>query len=279
MKSGIQRWCVSLATLLLTVVVVFALGAEEPGATIQKGAAGFELLSNGGFEAPGLPGTPVGWYRAMIPAKAVNFEAGVEDVPGRGKVAFIKQDGVLTSLCNNWAQRLDTIPAGARLRLSAEVKTENVPADTGFIAVQCWDRQEKLVVVGTSQSVEPIGGTQDWKPVSFELTVPEATETIIVRCGLTQSGRICFDDVSLVIVSPAKSPPAGKMPFRGRGFEVTDESLQELEMVAAFSEELLAYGRQRLGPDPIVRKEVFAQGGGRYQVVLSLDLSVRSEDR
>jgi hypothetical protein len=268
-----------MATLSLTAVVVFALGAEEPGSAIQKGAAGFELLSNGGFEAPGLPGTPVGWYRAMIPAKAVNFEAGVEDVSGRGKVAFIKQDGVLTSLCNNWAQRLDTIPAGARLRLSAEVKTENVPADTGFVVVQCWDRQEKLVAVGTSQSVEPIGGTQDWRPVSFELTVPETTDTIIVRCGLTQSGRICFDDVSLVIVSPAKLPPAGKMPFRGQGFEVTAESLQELETVTSFSEELVAYGRQRLGPGPVVRKEVFAQGGGRYQVVLSLDLSTRSQDR
>jgi len=77
---------------------------------------------------------------------------------------FIKQDGVKASLVNNWAQRLELIHIGARLRLTADIKTENVPENTGFVMIQCWDmrgaEEGKLLTAATTQGDQPIGGTE-----------------------------------------------------------------------------------------------------------------------
>jgi hypothetical protein len=278
MRLAISHWQIPMGTLLLAVLGTLAPGGQEPAGTAGSGAAGFELLTNGSFEVLPSPDTPAGWFKAMIPANTVNLEAGMEETPGRGKVAFIKQDGVKTALCNNWAQRVETIPAGAKLRLTANVKTENVPTNTGFVIVQCWDQQKRLVAVGTSQSVTALGGTEDWKPVTFDLTVPESTQTIIVRCGLAESGKIWFDDLSLMVIAAGAPAPSGPR-FRGEGFEVTAQSLAQLETVSALGEEFVTYARQRLHPGAVVRKEVFAQGGGQYQVILSLDLSVQADNQ
>jgi hypothetical protein len=114
---------------------------------------------------------------------------------------------------------------------------------------------------------------EDWQPVSFEFTVPPTTRTIILRCGLAQSGRIWFDNVSLQVVSPAAQTLRTADGFTGEGFEVTEQSLNQLERVSALGDELVQYARQQLGADVGVRTEVFAQGAGRFQVVLLVDWS------
>ena len=240
----------------------------------QEWTAGLELLANGDFENTVILGSPVGWFRAMMPDKAVNHKAGVEKILGRGKAVFIEQDGVKMSLVNNWAQRLDIIPIGARLQLTAEVKTEKLPENTGFVMIQCWGTKDRLLAAANSQSSEPIGGTEDWKSVSIEVMVPEQTNTIIVRCGLAQSGKIWFDNVSLKIISPGISQQANPSASRREGFQVTDESVKQLQKLTALSEELMEISRQKLGENVKLRKEIFAQGNGKFQIVLLLNLSM-----
>jgi hypothetical protein len=244
---------------------------SAPG--MQEGQAGLELLVNGNFEGPVILDSPVGWFRAMLPDRTVNLSAGLESVPGHGNVAFIRQEGVRAQIVNNWAQRLDVVPVGARLRLTADVKTRDMPENTGVIMIQCWDEAGELLAAATTQSDQPLGGTQDWRTISLEITVPLRTSTIIVRCGLSQSGTIWFDNVSLKLISPAVAQPADTTRLPARGFEVTDESLKQLQRVQTISEGLVAYVQRELGTNVRIRQEVFAQGGGRFQVVLSLDLS------
>ncbi len=240
---------------------------------MQEGQAGLELLVNGNFEGTVILDSPVGWFRAMLPDRTVNLSAGLESVPGHGNVAFIRQEGVRAHVVNNWAQRLDVVPVGARLRLTADVKTRDVPENTGVVMVQCWDEAGELLAAATTQSDQPLGGTQDWRTLSLEITVPLRTSTIIVRCGLSQSGTIWFDNASLKIIAPGVAQPADATRLPARGFEATEESLKQLQRVQKVSDDLVAYAQRELGAGVRIRKELFAQGGGRFQVVLQLDLS------
>lgn len=242
--------------------------SPAPSLDARGGQARLELLANGDFEGLVVQDAPAGWFRAMIPDKAINHRAALQEMAGHGNAAFIRQDGVMAALINNWAQRLDTVPAGATLQLTAEVKTESLPENTGFVMVQCWDQAGRLLAAATSQSSQPIGGTQDWRTVAMEVVVPVGTSAIIVRCGLSQSGTIWFDNVSLTVVSPAATAPTA---------QAAGESLKNLESVRALSEELLTYCRERLGQNVRIRKEVHAQPDGTFQIALLLDLSGREE--
>jgi hypothetical protein len=250
-----------------------AAAVSPPAA--QEGQAGLELLVNGDFEGGVILDAPVGWFRAMMPDRAINHSAGIESVPGHGNVAFIRQEGVKAQIVNNWAQRLEVVPTGARLQLTADVKTEDLPENTGFVMIQCWDEAGRLLAAATSQSDQPLGTTQDWTTVVLEITVPLRTSTIIVRCGLSQSGTIWFDNVSLRIISPGISQPADTTRVPARGFEVTDESLQQLESVRTLSEELTAYCAERLGENVNIRKQIHVQPDGTFRVTLLFDFSNR----
>ena len=258
------------AAMLLGTFGVLLMAAEQPDAALN-GVAGLELLVNGDFEGPLTERGPSGWFKAVSSEGVETIIVEVRQVPQRGNVAFMELSGLKIHAANNWAQRVPTVPVGATVRVSADVKTENVPADTGFVMVQCWDGAKQLIGAGSSRSFGPIGGTEDWKRVSFEFVVPAGTEAMILRCGLAGSGRIWFDNVSMKAVSSLS--PASEVPSQGRGFRVTDESLGQLKRVSVLGDDLAAYAQRQLGTGVRVRREVFAQGDGQFQVVLSLDLS------
>ena len=113
--------------------------------------------------------------------------------------------------------------------------------------------------------------------------MPLGTDAMIIRCGLTQWGKIWFDNISMTVIS-AGAGAAGDLrrcpptpPFAlttpNRGFEATEESLRQLQRVQTISESLVTYAQRELGTEVRIRREVFAQGGGQFQVVLLLDLS------
>ncbi len=264
LSSAPGRLMVRYARLVLSGGQQSSAPALTPD--LQTGQPGLELLANGDFEGLTVQDTPVGWFRAMMPDKAISHSAALQQVPGHGNVAFIHQDGVKTALVNNWAQRLDTIPIGATLQLTAEVKTQDLPENTGVVMIQCWDKEGRLVAATTSLSSQPLSGTQDWRTVTMEIVAPLQTDAVIVRCGLSQSGTIWFDNVSLKIVSPA---------VPGSGTEVAGQSLGNLELVRTVSSELEEYCRERLGDNVRIRKEVIAQPDGRFQIAVLLDFSER----
>ncbi len=237
--------------------------------------AGLELLTNGDFEELVSEDSPSAWFKAMVPQQAIDHKAGIEELPNHGKVAYIKQRGTRVSLVNNWAQRLEVIPVGARLKLTAEVKTADVPENTGVVMIQCWDTKSssegKLLAAATSQSSQPIGGTRDWTKVSMEVTVPQNTDAITVRCGMYQSGMIWFDNVSLKIVSP---PPANTGSGQQvKGFKVTAESMQQLETIKNLSEKLIQLSKKELDKDIEIRKEIYALGDEKFEIVLFFSFS------
>jgi hypothetical protein len=252
-----------------------AAAPSPTSAETKAWTAGLELLTNGDFEGPIILDSPVGWFRAMMPHLAIDHKAGVESLPEHGNVVFIEQGGVRASLVNNWAQRLEVVPVSATLHLQADVKTQDLPENTGFVMIQCWDtragREGKLLAAATSQSSQPIGGTEDWKTISMEITVPEDTDAIIVRCGLSQSGKIWFDNVSLKIVSPPPAEHGAMAAPAAKGFKVTDKGLQRLEQVKELSENLAQQAKEQLGEDVEIRKEIFAQGEDVFQIILHID--------
>jgi len=267
-----KRYSVTACALaiLLGTLGVLLIAADPPDA-VRNWGAGLELLVNGDFEGSVTEKGPTGWFKAISPKEVETMRVEVQEIPQRGNVAFMGLTGAQIKAANNWAQRVLTIPVGAAVRVMADVKTQDVAADAGFVMVQCWDRDQRLISGASSQSVEPIGGTEDWKQVSFEFVVPAGTEAMILRCGLAGPGKIWFDNVSMKVVS---SSSAGDVEgFQGKGFEVTGESLEQLKRVRAFSDGLAAYAQREFGADVRVRREVFAQGGGKFQVVLLLDLS------
>ena len=248
---------------------------EDKPSTEEKSyaaPAGLELIQNGSFDQGMMLGLPLGWFKAMNPTRAVNMDAGMETMEGHAQVVYIKQEGIKIPVINNWAQRLETVPLGATLRLSAEVKTRDLPENTGFIMLQCWDKNDKLVAAGTTQGNQSIGGTEDWKKVSLEVTVPEETASIIIRCGLSQSGRIWFDNVSLIIVSEPEPKQPNLQTSDQRGFPITNESIAQLKRVQELADELAQLSAERLGPQSRVRREVFAMPDGTFETVIYLDL-------
>ncbi|MBP7053905.1 MAG: hypothetical protein KBE65_23070 [Phycisphaerae bacterium] len=257
------------AAMLLGTFGVLLMAAEQPDAALN-GVAGLELLVNGDFEGPLTERGPSGWFKAVSSEGVETMIVEVRQAPQRGNVAFMELRGQKIHAANNWAQRVPTVPVGATVRVSADVKTENVPADTGFVMVQCWDGAKQLIGAGSSRSFGPIGGTEDWRRISFEFGVPPGTEAMILRCGLGRSGRIWFDNLSMKAISSASGSEGA---FQGRGFRVTDTSLGQLKRVTVLGDDLAAYAQRQLGTEARVRREVFAQGDGQFQVVLSLDLS------
>jgi hypothetical protein len=229
---------------------------------------GLELLSNGAFEEDARGGDPTGWLRAMIPAMAIDHHAGLEEIAGRGKVAYIEQAGTHRPLVNNWAQRADIVLPRTTLELSVDVKTRDVPENTGIVMIQCWDGDDddsRLLAAATSRTADPIGGTTDWRTVRMELPVPEGTEAIIVRCGLSQSGRIWFDNASLKVVAPPARAESGD------GAEPTPETVDKLARVREVADNLVRVAQVEIGRDGRVRREIVARPDGRFDVILSLE--------
>jgi hypothetical protein len=168
---------------VLRLVLLYQRQAGPP----QARRAAARPLLRVGFDGPLTQQGPTGWFKAMSPAQTDGLRAGIEQVPQRGSVAFIEQTEVKVKVANNWAQRVQTIPVGARVRVAADVKTQNMPANTGFVMVQCWDEAERPLGGASSQSVEPIGGTEDWRRVSFEVVVPLGTD-VRMRRGVFACG-------------------------------------------------------------------------------------------
>jgi hypothetical protein len=282
MKAKGSRGSTLALAVLLASLAALLVAAEKPEAA-QNWGAGLELLVNGDFDGPMERQSPAGWFKAMAWAQTDGLQAGIEQVPPRGNVAFIEQTGVKVKVANNWAQRVQTIPVGATVRVTADVKTQDLPTNTGFVTVQCWDEAQRLIGGASSQSAQAIGGTEDWKRISFEFVVPPGTDAMILRCGLAQSGKIRFDNISMKAVSGGAGAAGGLRGSPGttyaasgtpsRGFQVTEESLRQLQRVRTVSDGLVTYAQRELGTEVRIRREILAQGDGRFQVVLSLDLS------
>jgi len=88
---------------------------------------------------------------------------------------------------------------GRRIRMSAQVKVENVEQGAGlFIAVQ---GPENEVLAHDEMEKRLIKGTADWEPYSIVLEVPEKSRVIYAGLALSGTGKVWIADVKFEAVS------------------------------------------------------------------------------
>ncbi len=170
------RFVYMLGLLLSTMAVTPAWGADL--------AEGRQVLTNPDFALPLVEGNPPGWFRAMMPKLTTGLETGV----GRdeaGPYLFLKQAGVQGQLFNNWAQRLEGPPVGAKVRLETQVAVRTAQGKGAVVLVMFFDKAGKMVGAVSSEGRYDLTGTKGWTAVRLETTVPPDSSLAIVRLGLS----------------------------------------------------------------------------------------------
>jgi hypothetical protein len=202
----------SAVTLLLTSG---ATGAG-PAGTTSANPEPPNLLLNGGAEQ-GKSDQPSMWSAASVPA--AELKMGRDTTTARaGKASLFISNGHKYDqpTANNWAQTLQSVPAGKTVVVGGWIKTDD--ADGANICLQCWDAAGKEMLGFASTPV--VRGDQDWVQLKSDpLVVPAQSRSITVRAALTGVGRAWFDELTVTVVevepggtAPAPTQGASKTP-------------------------------------------------------------------
>ena len=158
---------------------------------------GENLLLNSGFEE-GSNDIPTSWFKAIVPAD--NLTMLWDDTVvynGSRSVGIINYHDYINDTCNNWAQEIEDLPIGRTIEISGWIKTIN-SEDVGMI-IQCLDEEYNFVGANSTETFNPINGTNDWNFYKSSVFVPLKTNKIIVRLFLCGTGEAWFDDVKLIV--------------------------------------------------------------------------------
>lgn len=93
-----------------------------------------------------------------------------------------------------------------RVRLSAQVKTENV-MDQASLFIRIDDSSNQTLVFGS----QPVSGTTDWTKLEIVLQVPQDSALITIGTILNGSGNVWLDDLTFEIVDGSVPVTAGIM--------------------------------------------------------------------
>ncbi|HEX7377466.1 MAG TPA: DNRLRE domain-containing protein [Pirellulales bacterium] len=176
----------TLAGLLTLAFVLTA--AAEPTNLISNGGAEQEVDKNG---------HPQDWFVASVPAATLRlFVDDGHSRAGKACLAISNRHEYDSPVANNWGQKIQPIPVGKTVRLTAYVRTEDV--GKANVCVQCWADQGSRLVAFASTPV--FQGTNGWMfAEADEVIVPAETTLMIVRAALGGTGTAYFDDISLEI--------------------------------------------------------------------------------
>ena len=195
-----MRCSAPIARLALTITCVLSIAAA-----VDADERKADLLLNGGAEK-GKGELPSIWFAACVPADGLRmWQCTANPREGKACLAISNRHEYEQTVANNWAQRLQDVPTGRTIRLSAHIRTED--ADAANVCVQCWAKDGKKMLAFASTPV--FRGTDEWTLVRApQIVVPSETAFIIVRAALTGQGEAFFDNISLDVVDPQASPPA-----------------------------------------------------------------------
>ena len=187
-------------------LALVALLAMEPAPRCPADQA-VNILRNGGAERE-TGGKPDDWYAAYRQAPSLRMWLESEGAfGGLSCFAIANEDAYDPPASNNWAQKLQFIPAGKTVRLAGYIRTAG--ADAANICVQCWGPDDRMIGMSSSPVFR---GTHDWTFARApDLLVPPATRELTVRAALTGKGKASFDDLRLEIVG---EPPAASAGLR-----------------------------------------------------------------
>lgn len=173
--------------------------------------AGENLLANPGFES--LSGSlPANWslYVEPHPGAEAQLAPGVDG----GHSAMLHNPAPYQrEPVNNWSQNIGAPLAGAKVRLSGKIRTQE--ATEAALWIQCWARPWRLLHMSTTNAGTPVSGTRDWTTVSVDVEIPEETEAVVVRCVLLGQGLAWFDDLAIEKIADAPAA-ASTAPARAQ---------------------------------------------------------------
>lgn len=170
------------------------------------------LLANGGFEElQERSGDPQAWYGTRIPPTAGHFVLASSSIAHSGQRSAVVEIGDNhpddRRVAYNWTAVAQGWKVGETYELSGWVKTEDVQ-HPAFVMAQFWNGEgvdKKLIGHATTQTAYPVKGTTDWTRVTTRLKVPEGTEELRIRAGLSsldnRGAKAWLDDISLVKVN------------------------------------------------------------------------------
>ena len=173
--------------ILFTVLMGISIFVSGFGATEN-------LLTNPDFEQ----GTS-GWFAAKVPAAGLEMVCETGVAYSGNRCLAIKNTHVYDEpTYNNWRQHLEGSVlddlGGQVLNLSVFVRTEDAEeVECGFV---CCNDDWKLLA---ADSTAFFAGTTEWTVHHTGLVVPKGTTKIIVTLGLSGTGKVWFDDASLVV--------------------------------------------------------------------------------
>lgn len=156
------------------------------------------LLKNSDFE-DSQNGRLSGWTRTGLPAHEYEGNADMTTFAEGTTSGFFAstteaEDPQAFGLLRQW------FPAdgyqGQRVRLTAQLKTEDVTGQTGLWTLQSAPGFENV----DWMQEELISGTTDWQPYSLVWDVPQNASTIELGLVLFGAGKVWIDDVYLELV-------------------------------------------------------------------------------
>jgi hypothetical protein len=258
-------------------LLVLALAAPLAGGPVHA-AAPKSVLQNGDFERTlaGHPWMPAGWDTSLADLPTVFFGRDTFLVHGGRWAINVANMSAAFPMGHNWSQtllvgketwgktatfkvwtRCNGVEGRAYLLLQAY-------SDTASKMARIWnvDHDEALRRLGIGKLDDPLldlawkriwfdDPITDWVEREAKIPIPPGTNVMFVRCGLTGTGQVLFDDASLTL-GPG-SPPAkvakGQNLFRDPGFEdpvlAWDIALPPYEGATVTIDTTVAHGGRR----------------------------------
>jgi hypothetical protein len=234
--------------LVATLLLATALAALAPHPAAAAKPSAHSLLQNPDFER-GLAThawMPSGWDTSMADLPTVFFGRDSFIVhSGKWAVNVANMSGAFP-MAHNWSQTLLVGPEtwGKTAVLKVWARSNGIDgrayimvqaySDTATRMARIWnvDRDEALKRLGLAKVDDPLldlgwKRTQfdepltDWVQREARAYVPPGTNVLFVRCGLTGTGQVLFDDASLTLEksAPPAAAPKGVNLFAEPGFE------------------------------------------------------------
>jgi len=95
---------------------------------------------------------------------------------------------------NNWSQKVSINGLDKKdIYFEGWIKTEKVYK--AYFLIQFWKQAPAYII--DSKKTEVLIETNDWKKLTTNITIPEGTDFIVVRCVIEGMGSAWFDDVVL----------------------------------------------------------------------------------
>jgi erythromycin esterase len=202
---------------VLTVSLASASRAQQP--------------RNLGFEVADPRGLPLGWQ--VIASGYETVLDGTAPFAGRFSLRTRWVDTTRapdpTRVAATIGEVALGVPAGARIRFSAYIRTENVNSGAARLLGFVRDAQDRPIV-NVNGTISPARGTTPWTRYEVIIPVDSANRRVVFGVQHVGDGTAWFDSLSLEIVGGSRLPDVQEMIAAPRPAEDLSRLLSDAEL-------------------------------------------------